>query len=185
MPFADNPWSSDRFNFPRKKQRLGISITKRLQPFVPAEKIEVQFREGDFVIEPQPRLQILVGQKLASRFTELLREKIEILLLNGKPCRHFVSAVFVDLVRAPSQCLHEIETFNAAATPFSDAVLIDTDHNRGAMILTCDPRGYDSQNTGMPASVRNHYGRIAFGIELGRDLFFRRGEDLFFNFLSL
>ena len=77
-----------------------------------------------------------------------------------------------------------IERVPASSTD-ADAVLIDTDHNRGAMILTCDPRGYDSQNTGMPASLRNHDGRIALGIELGRDLFFRRGEDLFFNFLSL
>src|SRR5205807_6181985 len=90
----------------------------RLQHFVPADKIEIQLRETNLVIEPQLRLQIVIRQQLARRLTELFCEKIEILLLNGKPGGHFVSAVLVDLVRASSQCLDQIEAFNAAAAPF-------------------------------------------------------------------
>src|SRR6266478_8473318 len=89
----------------RKKKGLWVAITKRLQHFVPPQKIEVQLRETDLMIEPQPRLQILIGQKVARNLTELFREKIEILFLNRKSCGHFVSAVLVDPVRASRQCL--------------------------------------------------------------------------------
>src|SRR5712664_4495300 len=107
--------------------------------------------------------------------TELFREKIDILLLNGQPSGHFVSAVLVDLVRRSSQCLHQIEAFDAAAATFTDTVLVNADHNCGPMILVDDARGHDSENTGMPASLENDNRRIACRIELLRDLLFRRG----------
>src|SRR6266566_8374213 len=135
MFFAHNAGHGDRLDAAGKKKGLWVAITKRLQHFVPPQKIEVQLRETDLMIEPQPRVQILIGQKVTRYLMELFREKIEIPLLNGKSCGHFVSAVLVDLVRASTQCLHQIETFDAAAAPFSDAIRIKTYHNRGPMVL--------------------------------------------------
>src|SRR6267378_645736 len=138
MFFADNAGSSDRFNAPRKKNRLGVPVAKRSQHFVPAEKIEVQLREGDLVIELQARLQIFIRQKFAGRSTELFREKIDILLLDGQARGHFVSAVLVDLVRASSQCLDQIKAFNATATSFTDASFVKTDDNCRPMMFVRD-----------------------------------------------
>src|SRR5229473_3943894 len=156
MFLAHHARRSDRFNSPRKKKGLRIPIAKRLQHFVPAEKIEVQLREIDLVIELQSRLEILIRQKLASRLTELFREKIDILLLNGKPRGHFVSAILLDLVRAASQCLDQIKAFNAATTSFSDASFIKTDDNCGPMMFVCDARSDDAQNARMPSVFEHH-----------------------------
>src|SRR6184192_1390866 len=166
MFFAYNAGHGDRLDAAGKKKGLWVAVAKRLQHFVPPQKIEVQLRETDLMIEPQPRLQILIGQKVTRNLTELFREKIEILFLNRKPRGHFVSAVLVDPVRASRQCLHQIETFNAAAAPFSDAVLVHTNHKRGSMILTCDARSHDSQDAGMPTALENNNRRVALGIEL-------------------
>ena len=84
-----------------------------------------------------------------------------------------------------SQCLNQIKTFNAAAAPFSDAVLVNADHNCGAMILVRDARGHDSQYAGMPIAREDNNRRVALGIELFRDFLFGGGQDLFLNFLSL
>src|SRR6267143_736874 len=46
MFFADNAGSSDRFNAPRKKNRLGVPVAKRSQHFVPAEKIDILLLDG-------------------------------------------------------------------------------------------------------------------------------------------
>src|SRR6266481_9826423 len=138
MFFAHNAGHGDRLDATRKKKGLWVAITKRLQHFVPPQKIEVQLRETDLMIESQPRLQILFGQKVTRYLMELFREKIEILFLNGKPGGHFVSAVLVDLVRASRQCLHQIEAFNAAAASFPDAILVKTNHNCGPMIFVSD-----------------------------------------------
>src|SRR5439155_22929007 len=62
MSFAYDARRGDRFNCARKKKRLRIPIAERLQHFVPANKIEVQLRETDLVIEPQLRLQIFIRQ---------------------------------------------------------------------------------------------------------------------------
>src|SRR6266403_3200015 len=161
MFFAHNAGHGDRLDAARKKKGLWVAIAKRLQHFVPPQKIEVQLRETNLMIEPQPRLQILIGQKVTRYLMELFREKIQILFLNGKPRGHFVSAVLVDLVRATTQCLHEIETFDAAAAPFSDAILIKTDHNRRPMVLVRYARGHDCENTGMPVTLEHDNRRIA------------------------
>src|SRR6266480_2086948 len=77
-----------------------------------------------------------------------------------KRLQHFVPAVLVDLVRASTQCLHETETFDAAAAPFSDAILIKTYHNRRPMVLVRYARGHDSENTGMPVTLEHDNRRI-------------------------
>src|SRR6266705_1556514 len=161
MFLAHHAPRSDRFNSPRKKKGLRIPIAKRLQHFVPAEKVEVQRRESDLVIELQSRLEILIRQKLASRSTELFRKKIDILLLNGKPRGHFVSAVLVDLVRASSQCLDQIKAFNAATTSFPDTSFLKTDDNYWPMMFVRDARSDDAQNARMPSAFEHHDSRIA------------------------
>src|SRR5438045_9578490 len=124
MFFAHNAGHGDRLDAAGKKKGLWVAITKRLQHFVPPQKIEVQLRETDLMIEPQPRLQILIGQKVTRYLMELFREKIEILFLNRKPCGHFVSAVLVDLVRSSTQCLRESACFGAGAATFSGSILM-------------------------------------------------------------
>src|SRR5207302_7047726 len=144
MFFADNSGRSNRFDFSRKKQRLRISVAEWLEHFVPAEKIEIQFAKIDLVINLQSRLQIFIRQKLARDLPKLLGEKIDILLLNRQACRHFVTAVFVDLVGAATQRRNEIEAFDAATASFADTAFIKTNDDRRPMKFVRDPRCNDS-----------------------------------------
>src|SRR5438046_9478479 len=113
MFFAHNAGHGDQLDAAGKKKGLWVAVAKRLQHFVPPQKIEVQLRETDLMIEPQPRLQILIGQKVTSNLTELFREKIEILFLNRKPSSRFVSAVLVDRVRAWRLCVPQNDKLDA------------------------------------------------------------------------
>ena len=47
-----------RFDRPGEKQRMSIAGAERLQDFVPAEQLVVEFGKSEFVIKMQPRLQI-------------------------------------------------------------------------------------------------------------------------------
>src|SRR5947207_14762639 len=100
MFFAHNAGHGDQLDAAGKKKGLWVAVAKRLQHFVPSQKIEVQLRETDLMIEPHPRLQILIGQKVTRNLTELFLDKIDILFLTRKPSDHFLSSVLVDPVRA-------------------------------------------------------------------------------------
>src|SRR5438045_8942293 len=102
MFFAHDAGHGDRLDAAGKKKGLWVAVAKRLQHFVPPQKIEVQLRETDLMIEPQPRLQILIGQKVTRNLMELFREKIEILLLNRKLSGHIVSDFIVDTLHSSS-----------------------------------------------------------------------------------
>src|SRR5437763_13850129 len=124
MFFAHNAGHGDQLDAAGKKKGLWVAVAKRLQHFVPPQKIEVQLRETDLMIEPQPRLQILIGQKVTRNLTELFREKIEILFLNRKPRGHFVYAVLVDPVLASRICLYQIDSCTAVSHSFHYTILI-------------------------------------------------------------
>src|SRR5947209_7948489 len=144
MLFADNAGRSNRFDFSRKKHWLRISVAEGLQHFVPTEKIEIQFAKIELVIDLQSRLQIFIRQKLARDLPKLFGEKIDILLLNRQACRHFVTAVFVDLVRAAAQRRDEIEAFDAPAASLANTAFIKADDNCRPMKFVRDPRSDDS-----------------------------------------
>src|SRR5207248_5094964 len=72
----------NRLDFARKKKRRRISVAKRLQHLVPAEKIEVEIGEGNLVIEPQTGLQTFIREQLARNPTELRGEYVDFLFIN-------------------------------------------------------------------------------------------------------
>src|SRR4029450_8983453 len=51
MLFVDYPGKRDRLDLARKKKRLGISISKWLQHFVPAQKIYIDLRERQLMVQ--------------------------------------------------------------------------------------------------------------------------------------
>ncbi len=69
-------------DFARKKKRGRISVAKRLEHLVPAEKIEGEIAEGHLVIETQTGLQTFIREQLARNPTELRSEYVDFLLAN-------------------------------------------------------------------------------------------------------
>src|SRR5205809_3326664 len=72
----------NRLDFARKKKRGRISVAKRLEHLVPAEKIEGEIAEGHLVIETQTGLQTFIREQLARNPTELRSEYVDFLLAN-------------------------------------------------------------------------------------------------------
>src|SRR3984893_7041285 len=62
MLIVDHARRRDRMHLARQKQRLRISIAKRLQHFVPAQKIDIDVSQTELMIESQARLQIILRQ---------------------------------------------------------------------------------------------------------------------------
>ena len=91
------------------------------------------------MVDTQSRLEIFIGQQLAGGAAEIVGERFEMLRLQGKTCGHFVAAVLVDLVRALTERLDQIQTLDAAPAAFAQAVFIKPNHDRGPMILMHNP----------------------------------------------
>src|SRR6266403_2312977 len=74
----------DRLDFAGKKKRRRISIAEWLEHFVPVEKIAIEFRKRELMIDAQICRggQILIRQKFARRATESFRKKVDIFLLH-------------------------------------------------------------------------------------------------------
>ena len=154
----------------RKENRLRIAVAERLQHFVPAEKIEIQLGKSDLVVDLQTRLQIVIGQEFVRHLPKLFCEKINILDLNRQSGRHFVPAVFVNLVCATVQCRNQIESFNTSAASFSNTGFVKPDHDRWPVIFVNNARGDDSQDAGVPVALVNNNRGVARGIEFLGDL---------------
>jgi len=56
MLFVDYPGKRDRLDPTRQKKWLGISISKWLQHFVPAQKIYIDLRERQLMVQSHARL---------------------------------------------------------------------------------------------------------------------------------
>src|SRR5882724_1113911 len=136
MFFVYDTRRRDWLNFTRKKQRLRISISKRLQHFVPAQKIDVDVGERQLIVQSQARLQRFVGKNFARNVMKGLGKEIEIFFAHSKTGRHLMPAIFVEAIGATIQRFDQIQSFDASSAAFAHAVLVETDHNRGAMIFS-------------------------------------------------
>src|ERR1051326_5097847 len=184
MIFADKAWSQNLFDSSREEQRLWITIAEWLEHFVPAQKIEIQFRKTDLVVDTKPWLQIFIGQPLTRDGTELIREKIDILFPNGETSGHFVSAVLVQLFGAKCERVHEVQSLDTAPASFTHAIIINADDDRWPVIFMRNSRGHNSEHARMPAA-RGDYNRCMVGIKLRGHFFFGGRKDLLLDFLTL
>src|SRR5215469_7292880 len=70
MLVLHNSWRRDWLDLARKEPRLRVAVSKRLQHFVPVQKIDVDLRERQLMVELQTRLQRFIRKKLARDVTE-------------------------------------------------------------------------------------------------------------------
>src|SRR6266481_2616932 len=136
MFFLYDAWRRDWLDLARKEKWLRISISKRLQHFVPAQKFDVDVSERELVIQSQAGLQSFLRKKLARGAPKRFGKTIEIFLPHRQPGRHFVSAIFVEAVSATIQRFDQVQSFDASSTSFPRAVLVEPDHNHGPMIFS-------------------------------------------------
>src|SRR5436190_11555318 len=94
MLVLHDSWGRDWLDFTCKKQRVRVAVSKRLQHFVPAQKLEADLGECQLVVESQTRLQRIFGKKLARGFTKCFSKAIEIFFAHCQSGRHFMSAEF-------------------------------------------------------------------------------------------
>src|SRR5207247_8889289 len=92
----------DRFDGARKKNRLRISTSERLQQFVPAQKLHIDVRERQLMIEAQTALQSFFRKHVLRRGAKCLSESSEIFFAQRQAGRHFVAAEFLKCSRATS-----------------------------------------------------------------------------------
>jgi hypothetical protein len=139
MLFVDYPGRRDRLDLARKEKRLGISISKRLQHFVPALELYVDLGERQFMVQLHARLKSFFGKSFTRNFAKCFSKEVEIFLVQCKTRRHFVSAEFVESLRAAAQRFDEIQTLNASSASFADSILVKTNDNCGSMVSSSDP----------------------------------------------
>ena len=101
-------WRRNRPDFAREKKRRGISATEGLKHFVPLEKISIEFRKRQLVVDVEATLQALVREQLARHPQKFPCEHVDFFFANGKACRHFVSAKFLQDSAATLQGFNEI-----------------------------------------------------------------------------
>src|SRR5947209_6491413 len=65
MFFVHDARRRDGLDFARKEKRLRISISERLQHFVPAQKFDIDLSERELMIQSQAGLQCFFGKQLA------------------------------------------------------------------------------------------------------------------------
>ena len=85
MFFINYSRRSDRLDLARKEKRLGISVSKRLQHLVPPQKIHIDLRERQLVVQSHARLQSFVGKKFTRDFAKSFGKEAEILLASARP----------------------------------------------------------------------------------------------------
>src|SRR6266496_644735 len=139
MLIVHHPRRCDRLDRPRKEKRLGISISKRLQHFMPAQKIYIDLRERQLMVQSHARLKSLFGKNLTCNFAKCFSKEVEILLVQCKTRGHFVSAEFVESLRAAAQRFDEIQPLNASSASFADSILVKANDDCGSMISSSDP----------------------------------------------
>src|SRR5215475_1917924 len=61
MLFVHYARCCDRLDFAREEKRLGVSVSKRLQLFVPAEKMDIDVGEGEFMVQSHARSKSFFG----------------------------------------------------------------------------------------------------------------------------
>src|SRR5215470_18852350 len=86
----------DRLDFARQEKRLRISTSKGLQHFVPAQKIDIDLRERELMVQSHARLKSFFGKTFTCNFAKSFCKEVEIFLAQCKTGRHFVSAEFAD-----------------------------------------------------------------------------------------
>src|SRR5207244_10656439 len=97
MFFLYNAWRRDWLDFARKEKRLRISISKRLQHFVPAQKFDVDVSERELVIQSQAGLQSFFRKKLARSAPKCFGKTLESFIPHAQPPRRLVSTVLVSV----------------------------------------------------------------------------------------
>src|SRR6267143_1165671 len=103
---------------------------------MPVQKIDIEFRKRQLVVQSQTRLQRFFGKKLARNITKCFGKEIEIFLAHCQPGCHLMSAVFVEAVSATIQRFDQIKSFDASSASLAHSVLVETNHNRRAMIFS-------------------------------------------------
>src|SRR5438067_11316599 len=144
---------------------MKICVAERFQRLVPAQQLGVQLREHQLVIEMEPRLQIVVGQKSARGFSKCFSEGCEVFFPNGQARRHFVTAEFLQMRRAMVERRYERQAFNAASASLSESGRIEGDQDRGPAILSGETRGDYPKHARMPLARSKHDSRVAFRLE--------------------
>src|SRR5206468_13036874 len=99
-------------DFASKEKRLWISISKRLQHFVPTQKLDVDVRKCQLVVQAQRRLQRYFGKKLACDGAKCFGKAMKIFLATCESGSHSVSAVFVESASALSQSRHQVQSLH-------------------------------------------------------------------------
>src|SRR5512133_675623 len=89
MFFVDDPGKRDRLDLARKEKRLGISISKWLQHFVPAQKIYIDLRKPQLMVQSHARLKSFFGKDFARNFAKCPSKEVEIFLVQCKARGHF------------------------------------------------------------------------------------------------
>src|SRR4029453_15867744 len=139
MIFIDDPGKRDRLHPARKEKRLGISISKRLQYFMPAQKIYIDLRERQLMVQSHARLKSFFGKNFTCSFAKCFSKQVEIFCVQCKTGGHFVSAEFVESLRAAAQRFDRIQPLNASSASFADSILIKANDDCRSMISSSDP----------------------------------------------
>src|SRR5450432_186932 len=121
---------SHALDISRTKKRLRIAISKRLEQFVPAQQIKINFCEAQLVINSKARPQLLLGEHVARGLFESFPERGKFSLTDREARRHFVATELLQEFRASTQCQHERKPFDASSASLPCSVLIKTHHNR-------------------------------------------------------
>jgi hypothetical protein len=100
MLFVDYPGKCDRLDLARKEKRLEISVSKWLQHFVPPQKIYIDLRECQLMVQSHARSKSFFRKNFTCSFAKCFRKEVEIFLVQCKTRGHFVSAEFVESLRA-------------------------------------------------------------------------------------
>ena len=170
-------------DFASKEKRLWISISKRLQHFVPTQKLDIDVRKCQLVVQAQRRLQRFFGKKLACDGAKCFGKAMKIFLAHCESGCHFVSAVFVEAVSAMSQRRDHVQSFDASSASLADSVLVETDHNCWSMIFSDNSRRHDAKHPWMPRAAAGNDGRITSSVGVSLDLLYRCIKDLVFHVL--
>src|SRR6266513_2586025 len=100
MLFVHYPGRRDRLDLARKKKRLGVSVSKRLQHFMPPQKIYVDFGERQLIVHSHAGLKSFFGKDVTCSFAKCFSKALEIFLVQCKTGRHFMSTKFIEFLRA-------------------------------------------------------------------------------------
>src|SRR5437879_9890725 len=128
MLFVHHARRCDWLDFTREEKRLRISISKRLQQFVPAQKFDIDVSERELMIQLQAGLQSFFGKKFARGAAKCFGKMIEIFLAYYQLGRHLVSAVFVEAVSATLQRFDQAQSLDASPATLADPLLVTPDH---------------------------------------------------------